>query len=99
MGKAGENQISRRERFPSSMPMLVPMVMVAMVMRVVMVVVVMAVMAVVLVRMIMTRMGMRAMVIGSALGVEGRFYLDHLGAQPLQHVGDHMVAPDADMAG
>jgi hypothetical protein len=37
---------------------------------------------------------MTTLMVGAAFGMKGCFHLDHLGAQSLQHVGDHMVAPD-----
>ena len=80
MGKAGENQISRRERFPSSMPMLVPMVMVMGVIVVIMIVMAVIMVAVIVMAVIVTSMGMRALVVGPAFGVKRRLHLDHFGA-------------------
>jgi hypothetical protein len=40
-------------------------------------------------------MGMRLMLIGPAFRLERALDLHHLGAQPLEHVGDHVILTDA----
>jgi hypothetical protein len=82
---------------PVVMTMAVPVAVVRVVMT--MVVVAMMMVAVIVMAMIMVMMAMamamrRRHLIGAAFGLERTLDLAHFCAEPLQHVGDHVVAPD-----
>jgi hypothetical protein len=67
------------------------------VIMVVMVSVIVTMMAVIMttVAVIVMVMGMRLMLVGPAFRLEWALDLHHLGAQPLEHVGDHVILADA----
>lgn len=89
---------------PGAVPMAGVVVIVTMVMVVAMPVIVlmpvmvmiMAVIVVIMVMVMIVAVPVPAMGIGAALRLEGGAHMEHGGAEPAQHVLDHVVAPDED---